>query len=186
MRGDHSLTSKSQHCVPVLLVVCDSLAVGPSFRHRPMWQKSTRTLAHHHHLGLMKTTQRRGHPLRVGHWHCPLPIYSTLQGPSACRQEPCACEDASWLMCFHLGKERWEVAGRRSTFGSCWVEHGNCQQLPALSHITPPCCVPPTGCTEELIGLGAASHAQNCHHCVATWLPPSPSKAVISIVCYSP
>lgn len=125
----------------------------------------------------MKTVQRRGHPLSFGHQHHRLPSYSTLRGPSACRQEPCACEDASWLTCFDLGKERWEVAGRRSTFGDCWVEHGNCQQLPAHSHITPPCCVPPTGCTEELIGLVAASHAQNCHHCVATWLPPSPSDA---------
>lgn len=31
-RRDHSLTSESQHCVTVLLVVCDSLALGPSLQ----------------------------------------------------------------------------------------------------------------------------------------------------------
>lgn len=75
---------------------------------------------HHHHLGLMKTTLRRGHPLSVGHQHHPLPSYSTLHELSACRQEPHAWEDASCPTSFDLGQERLEVLSRRSTSGSCW------------------------------------------------------------------
>lgn len=75
------------------------------------------------------------------------------------------------------GKRRWEESGRRSTFGGCWVEYGNCQHLPVLSYITPPCWAPPTGCTEQLTGLVVAFHAQNHHCCFAAWLPPAPSDA---------
>lgn len=127
----------------------------------------------------MKTTQRRGHPVRAGHGHLPFSSYPTLRGSLATRQEPHHIgEDAAWLTRVSTwGKKRWEVGGRRNTFGGCCVEYGNCQQLPALSHITPPCCVPPTACTEELAGLVAASHGQNCHYCIAACLPRAPSDA---------
>lgn len=126
----------------------------------------------------MKTTQRRGHPVRVGHECLPFPSYPMSRRPSATRQEPRIGEDAAWLTRFNLGKE--EVGGgweKMHILGGSWVEYGNCQQLPALSHITAPCSVPPTGCREEIAGLVAASHAQNCHCCVAACLPPALSDA---------
>lgn len=75
------------------------------------------------------------------------------------------------------GKRGWRYFREGALLGVAGVEHGNCQHLLALSHITPPCCVPPTGCSEKLTGLVAASHAQHCHHCATTWLPPSLSNA---------
>lgn len=159
MRRNCSLMSKSQHCVTVLLMLCDSLALGRSL------QTQTHVEEKHQDSGTPSPSEFDENNLEarppIKRWAPALPspqLFNLtwtfiLQAGALCQ------EDASWLTCFHLGKERWEVVRRRSTFGSCWVEHGNCQQHLALSHITPPCRVPPTGCTEKLTGLVAASHA---------------------------
>lgn len=98
-----------QHFVTVLFMSCGSLAPGPTLQMQPTWEESTRTLAHHHHLDLMKRTQAHGHPASVGTDNSFSPALCHCMGPQLpCG--PCLSDSAALLLaCFNPGKEEWEV-----------------------------------------------------------------------------
>lgn len=159
-------------------MVCDSLALGTGLQMQPHVEEKHQDSGPPSPSGLDENNSEARPPSKSWARAPPFPQLSNVTWTLSYQAGAlrwCRCSLTN--MCFNLGKEEVGGGWEKKHIWGWWVEYGNCQQLPALSHITPPCCVPPTGCTEELAGLVEASHAQNCHCCVTVWLPPAPSDA---------
>ena len=176
-----------QRFVTVLFMSCGSLAPGPTLQMQPTWEESTRTLAHHHHLDLMKITQAHGHPASMGTDNPFSPALCHCMGPRL-PGGPCPGYSAALLLaCFNPGKE--EVGGVVWEQEHIWEVPAGIWELLAASiasHITPRCCKPPTARIKGLTRFVAASLARNSPHHTTARLPRSSASSAQPPSCARP